>query len=243
MLMQAANKIKTINSVIARPFLATAEKFRPQARDTQEQASDARFKAYFASNRKEILEAQRLRFRVFSEEYGVSFKNPFGVDRDRFDKHCLHLLVRDNQSGELVGYTRLLPSERTSKSGGFYSAEEFYMGMVTGLQGRIVEIGRTCIHPDYRSGAVITVLWSRLAQYMLEMDVAYLIGCASVGLDENYDVQRINQKIRLKHLSDLSERVSPRVPYPLADFETDASAEIESGHVAMPPLLKAYLRM
>ena len=225
MLAQAAGRIKAL-----RP------PFRPKSRpkDVEE---GSRFSAYFTRSRREILKVQRLRYRIFSQEYGASFSAPFGLDRDRFDRHCLHLVVRDNRTGELVGYTRVLPGDRVARTGGFYSAGEFHMPLVDTLNGGVAEIGRTCIHPDHRGGAVITVLWARLARYMLENDVRYLIGCASIALGEDYNVAAIDQRIREQHLAPEGQRVMPRCRL------TPVPGDSEATKVKMPPLLKAYLRM
>ncbi|MDF1781748.1 MAG: GNAT family N-acetyltransferase [Alcanivoracaceae bacterium] len=238
MLATAADKIKAINSALAKPFLATAEMFKLQGRDLASPESTSRFTATFTRSRREIVKAQRLRYRVFSEEYGATINSPFGLDRDRFDKHCLHLIVRDNESGEVVGYTRILPQEKILRTGGFYSAEEFELTMLSSLQGRVAELGRTCIHPEYRNGAVITVMWSRVAQYMVQENIQYLIGCASVALSEGYDVSAIVERIRQQHLTPADRRVIPKLPL------NDLQAVDDAGSaVRMPPLLKAYLRM
>ena len=235
MLAAAAIKIKALNAALSKPFVATAEMLRwPGKVDVSD---GARFSAYFTRSRKDILRAQRLRFQVFSEAYGASFDAPAGIDRDRFDKHCLHLVVVDNRSGELVGYTRVLPKHRVVRTGGFYSESEFDLSMLTKLNGRIAEIGRTCIHADYRNGAVITVMWSCLAQYMVEARIDYLIGCASVAFSEGYDVGAIVGRIRALHLSPEHLRAQPNLPLEAL------STEDVAGKVAMPPLLKAYLRM
>lgn len=236
MLAQAAEKIKALNSVLARPFVAGAEKLRLHGKDAPTAGSAARFVAEFSRSRRDIIRAQRLRYRIFSEEYGASIKAPFGLDRDRFDKHCLHLLVRDTRTGELVGYTRVLTAEASRRAGGFYSAGEFDLTMLAQLPGRVAELGRTCIHPDHRSGAVITVLWSRLAQFMIEEKIDHLIGCASVALSEGYDVGAIVARIRQQHLSDPACRVAPRLPL-------HQLSGVEGGAERMPALLKAYLRM
>ncbi|AJD47569.1 hypothetical protein S7S_05755 [Isoalcanivorax pacificus W11-5] len=240
MLAQTAVKIKAfspqIRQALAKPFLATADRFRPQGEEAESAGTAARFSAYFSRSRREIMRAQRLRYRIFSEEYGANIKAPFGLDRDRFDKHCLHLMVRDNQTGELVGYTRVLTDDRLAKTGGFYSASEFSLGMVSRLDGRVAEIGRTCIHRDYRGGAVITVLWARLAQFMIEENIRYLIGCASLALSEGYDVGAIAEQIRDRHLSAPAHRVHPKYTLP-------ALPQAGEGSARMPPLLKAYLRM
>lgn len=236
MLAQAATKIKAFNEMLAWPFTATAEKLRLQGQEAQSAGSAARFHACFARHRHEVIEAQRLRHRVFSEAYGARMQGPFGLDRDRYDKHCLHLLVRDSSTGELAGYTRILPGDRLNRSGGFYSEGEFQMGMVNRLEGQVAEIGRTCIHPDYRGGAVIAVMWSRLAEYMVEHNIRHLIGCASVSLADGYDIPAIMGRISEQHMSDLSCRVAPRRVFPV-------QASVSTGAVTMPALLKAYLRM
>lgn len=236
MLAQAAEKIKALNSALTRPFLVSAEKLRLQGKDAAIAGSATRFVAEFSRSRRDIIRAQRLRYRIFSEEYGASIKAPFGLDRDRFDKHCLHLLVRDTQTGELVGYTRVLTAEASRRAGGFYSASEFDLAMLAQLPGRVAEIGRTCIHPAHRGGAVIAVLWSRLAQFMIEERIDHLIGCASVALGEGYDVGGIVGRIRERHLSGADCRVIPRLPLQQLS-SSDAGAE------RMPALLKAYLRM
>ena len=236
MLAQAATTIKAINSALAKPFVATAEKLRGQGKTVTPEQGSSRFVAEFTRSRRVILRAQRLRYRVFSEEYGASIKAPFGIDRDRYDKHCRHLVVRDTATGELVGYTRVLTGEASLRAGGFYSASEFDLAALAVLPGRVAELGRTCIHPAHRGGAVITLLWSRLAQFMLEEQIDYLIGCASVGLDEGYDVAAIAADIRARHLAPLPWRVTPRLAL-------ERVSDGGGGSARMPALLKAYLRM
>ena len=242
MLAQAAGKIKAfgpnLTQALARPFVATADRFRLQGNEATSAGSAARFTAYFATSRREVMRAQRLRYRVFSEEYGAALKSPFGLDRDRYDKHCLHLLVRDNQTDELVGYTRVLHGSAAQRCGGYYSAGEFDLDMLARLDGRVAELGRTCIHPAYRGGAVITLLWSRLAQFMVDENIRYLVGCASVSLAEGYDLAAIAGKIRAAHLSKPQRRVTPKLILPAMTGSSEPS-----GVVKMPALLKAYLRM
>ena len=120
----------------------------------------------FASSFAEIREAQRLRYQVFAGEMGAHLHTPMpGLDYDQFDAYCRHLLVRDSATGQVVGYTRLLTAEQAQQAGGFYSQTEFDIRPILQLPGRFMEVGRTCIHPDYRNGATIATLWSGLATY------------------------------------------------------------------------------
>lgn len=191
--------------------------------------------ARWLTSRRDILRAQRLRCRTFSEEFGIRI-SPFGLDRDRFDRHCLHLGVEDKSTGALIGYTRLLPGEAARKLGGFYSRNEFELDNLAGLPGHVVEVGRTCVHPDYRSGGTIAVLWAALAQYLFTARVDFLIGCASISMaDGGAGVAGIMPGLRERYLTDENLRVTPRLAVP------DVTP-CEKGGV-MPPLLKAYTRM
>lgn len=196
-----------------------------------------RLEARFVRNAGELQEAQRLRARVFGEEYGVRFPDPEGLDRDDFDACCDHLNVYDRANHLLVATTRLLPGERARLAGSFYSAHEFEMTALEALPGRVLEIGRTCVHPDYRSGAAIAVLWSALADYLLRQDFSYLLGCASISLrDGGHNFAAIMPELRERHLVEPALRVVPRRSVPEA-------ACPGAGPASLPPLLKAYLRM
>lgn len=240
MLEQAAGRFRTLSpqlrQVLAKPFVIRREEVA--APHAGMDVGSAGFTAWFSQSRAEILRAQRFRYQVFSAEYGAGMPGIFGLDRDRFDRHCLHLMVRDNRTGRLVGYTRILTDEGMRRCGGYYSETEFEMAMVEALPGRVAEVGRTCIHPDYRNGAVISALWSRLGQFMADAGIHYLIGCASVALHGEYDAGAIIARIRESHLSPPALRVRPRMPareLPVPGRAADT--------VRMPPLLKAYLRM
>lgn len=198
-----------------------------------------RFVARFALGRRDIQAAQRLRAEVFSAEYGVQFAHPLGLDCDNFDDYCLHLNVFDTRQDRLVATTRLLTGEQSRHTGGYYSAGEFDLSpLLPNLNGRVLEIGRTCVHPEYRSGAAITVMWSALAEYLMEEDFAYLIGCASINLDE--DGSRYHAVV-----STLQEDQFVKPEWRVRPLQRLPSLPTLCGDVCagLPPLLKAYLRM
>lgn len=198
-----------------------------------------RYVAGFAETRQEMRAAQRLRAEVFSAEYGVRFSHPLGLDADGYDEHCLHLNVYDTRQSRLIATTRLLTGERARQAGGFYSAGEFDLtALLPNLDGRVLEIGRTCVHPDYRSGAAITVMWSALADYLLEQDFAYLIGCASIHLaGDGGRCRAILDSLEKERFLPEAWQVHPRQRLPSSpSLYGDADA-------VLPPLLKAYLRM
>lgn len=192
-----------------------------------------------ARNACEVAEAQRLRYRVFVEEMGAQLtcEQP-GIEADHFDPFCQHLLVRNGDTAEVVGCYRILTSEQAAKAGGYYSQQEFDLRQVLRLPGQFMEVGRTCVHPDYRNGAVISLLWAGLARFMAAHQFDYLIGCASIPLSLGMDqIASIWQRLSTTHLAPDQYRVYPKKPLPGLDRQNVA---VEA---AIPPLLKGYIRM
>ena len=202
-------------------------------------ARSPRFVARFVESAAELKAAQRLRADVFGAEYGVSFAHPQGLDCDRFDPYCRHINVYDTRQQRLIATTRLLSREQTVFTGGFYSEAQIdHSQLLPRLEGRVLAIGRTCVHSEYRSGAAITVLWSALADFLTKENFAYLIGCASIGLSEDAGrYQAIVKTLQDEQFVPEDWRVRPRrCPPQLPTLCGDVSA-------SLPPLLKAYLRM
>ena len=190
-----------------------------------------------ASSPTEVLEAQKLRYRVFADEMGarLSTRTP-GVDRDIYDPFCEHLIVRDEDAGRIVGTYRILSPSAAREVGSYYSENEFDLTRLRHLRGRMVEIGRACIDADYRSGAVITLLWSGLARYMLENGYDYLIGCASVSMaDGGHTAASLYNRLKEEHLCPLQYPVFPPTPLPMPALRPGLEADT-------PPLVKGYLR-
>lgn len=189
-----------------------------------------------AINDREILAAQKLRYRIFAEELGARLPSKVpGVDQDIFDPYCEHLVVRNEDSGEIVGTYRILSPENARAIGNYYSEGEFDLTRLHHLRSRMVEIGRSCVHPDHRTGATITLLWSGLAKYMMQHGYDYLIGCASISMADGGHVAASLYRSLSEHLSPIELRVFPRCPLPLEALRNDLCAEA-------PPLIKGYLR-
>lgn len=190
-----------------------------------------------ASTPKEVREVQRLRYKVFVEAMGLSaLANADGLDKDEFDEYCDHLIVRDNRTLKVVGTYRILSPRAVEKTGGFYSEKEFDLSRLSNFRNRITEAGRACIHPNYRSGGVIMMLWAGIAACMRKEKTEYLIGCASVGLaDGGNTINSLYRKLAAEHLAPAEYRVTPHLPFPLHDDEI-------SGTYPVPPLIKGYLR-
>lgn len=197
-----------------------------------------RFDVRFAQTREEIEATQRLRYRIFAGELGAQIDGGEGqLDRDEFDVHCRHLMVIETATGNVVACTRLLDGAQAANAGGFYSAGEFDLAMLDSLPGRVLEIGRTCVDAEYRSGAVIGLLWQGIAAYITSHGYDYLFGCASIGLEDGgASAHAILDTIRSKYLAPERQRVRPFIPLPAADARPTEKPK-------MPPLLKAYVSL
>lgn len=192
-----------------------------------------------ASSQDEVREAQALRYQVFGEELGAKLQPAVrGLDIDEFDTYCQHLLVREARTGRVVGCTRLLTDHQARRIGGFYSEGEFDLGDIQSLPGKLLEVGRTCIAPQYRQGSAIAVLWSGLAGFIYLHGVDYLFGCASIPLgDRDVQAAAMMNRIRRQAMSDRQVRVTPRTPLLTSQVSDDVL------DAPLPALIKAYIRL
>lgn len=201
----------------------------------------ARYSVGLAATAVEMREAQRLRHRVFAEEMGARLDSPItGLDVDPLDAYCDHLLVRCDDTGEVVGTYRLLAPRRADR---LYSDSEFDLGALAGIRGNMVEAGRACVHPGHRGGAVLGLMWAGIARYMEAGGYGWLAGCCSVPVA---DAAGIMERVPL---SPPGYRVTPRRPWradPVSAVPSqreDASASAARPGRALPPLLRGYMRL
>ena len=210
-----------------------------QNRLTQGDAASpsAKLSLSMASTPAELREVQRLRYKVFIEGMGLdTLKNPDRLDSDEFDEHCDHLIVRDTSTLKVVGTYRVLSAARAAKFGRLYSENEFDLGRLNHLRSRMVEAGRACIHPKYRGGSVIMLLWAGLAEYMRRERCDYLVGCASISLaDGGHNAVAVYQALAGKHLAPSEYRVTPHLAFPVWQVEAAQTVQV-------PPLIKGYVR-
>lgn len=201
---------------------------------TEEQA---RLAVSLAATAADVEDAQRLRWQVFVEEQGARpVCERRGIEADRFDPFCKHLIVRDLASGAAVGTYRVLNAESARNLGGFYTEQEFDLGGLMAHREHIVEIGRSCVHPDYRSGVVISLLWSGLAGVIMGTDARFVIGCASISMsDGGREAASVYARLSTDHLAGPDFRMRPLKPLDLANCAVDLA-------IKPPPLVKGYLR-
>jgi putative hemolysin len=193
----------------------------------------------WAASKEDILMAQKLRAIAFGF---CPPETPFpdiAPERDLFDTHARHLIVIDGSTGQCVGTYRLLDFRGAQKAGGFYTQTEFDLQPLSPFLKDTLEVGRSCVHPDYRNGGAITLLWSALARIIQTEPVRFLMGCASVDLtDPSMDPDRIWSYLKRTGWDQSVENVVPHRPYPCLGRPM--------GHKdvpVLPPLLKGYLRL
>jgi putative hemolysin len=205
---------------------------------TRHALEQARFAVSLAATPAEVEEAQRLRWQVFVEEQGARPEPGVpGIETDRFDRHCRHLIVRDLVTGAVVGTYRVLTPDAARRLGGYYTEQEFDLGGLDQHRDHLVELGRSCVHRDYRTGVVIALLWAGLAGLIIATtDARFVIGCASISMaDGGREAASLYLRLAAHHASAPALRVTPLKPLVLEGIDVDAA-------VKPPPLIKGYLR-
>lgn len=194
-----------------------------------------------ASTTQELIEVLKLRFTIFHQEFSekkIRF-SLFPYDVDVFDFVCDHLIVKELATGKIVACYRLLQQNDGDKTR-FYSDSEFDLGNFVNLPGKKVELGRACVHRDYRKGAVIATLWKGLLQYAKKSEANYLFGCSSLTGEEIKALPSILHSLK-ERSAELSEVEIPvrdkyKLPQEIEDLKS-AQATDEK----MPSLLHMYL--
>ncbi|MDD2546203.1 MAG: GNAT family N-acetyltransferase [Burkholderiaceae bacterium] len=208
----------------------------------QPEPPSAGIQVAWARHLDEVREAQRLRFEVFVAEMGARLSTVVpGHDIDLFDDYCEHLLVRDAHTQQVIGTYRVLTPAQARRVGGTYSDTEFDLTRLRSLRSRMVELGRSCVHPEHRHGGVILALWGALADFMVRNQLDTMIGCASIPMLHNGVVSgdvaaSIWRQLRQTHLAPIEHHVLPRLPLPVDQL--DASLTVDP-----PTLIKGYLRL
>ncbi|WP_174184718.1 GNAT family N-acetyltransferase [Nocardia barduliensis] len=227
----------TISSVLTAPARAT---------DSGEERS--RYSLVVSSDLDHRVAAQRLRYNVFANEPGFQIPDDgTGLDADRFDEHCDHMLVRDDATGEFVGCYRMLPPDRAAAAGGYYTATEFDLAQLDPEEMRIVEMGRACVVPDHRNGSVLTLMWAGILHYIQLTGYDWVMGCVSVPMQDTpadapgVNVRGVRDLLLGRHASDPERRVHPYNPV-VVDGKTLDELTPPS-RPKLPPLMRGYLRL
>lgn len=191
-----------------------------------------------ARSKREVEEAQRLRYKVFGEELNVPLIGAVhGVERDVFDQYCTHLMVCDMWNDKLVGTGRILLPEQAQAVGGYRAELEFDLTRLRHLRPRLVEIDRLCIHRKYRNGATAMHLLRGLHEHVCNGDYDYAIGTVSIGMgDGGHYAASLYAKLYEHHSAPPEYRVFPRCSLPLEALNNLLEVDV-------PPLLRLCLKM
>lgn len=210
-----------------------------------------RFEVRLARGAADIAAAQALRYRVFYQEMQASPSAEMVASRrdfDAFDTYCDHLLVLDHDRAagdRVVGTYRLLRQGVAEQHGGFYSAAEYDLGPLFALPGEsLLELGRSCVHAEYRTNATIQLLWRGIASYMIGHGTSYMFGCGSfAGTDPAAHALPLSYLHHHHRVPpELAVRALPE-RYQRMDLLAPDQVSLRAAMKAMPPLIKAYLRL
>ncbi|QBF31587.1 ornithine-acyl-ACP acyltransferase [Thalassococcus sp. S3] len=194
-----------------------------------------RYSARIADTPEDVKQAQALRTHAFATE---------GQDADEFDKICTHILIEEVRSGTLVCCFRMLPLNDGSEISRSYSAQYYELSALERFEGKMVEMGRFCIHPDWSDADILRVAWGAMTAYVDDNDVQMLFGCSSFSGIETADYLDAFAMLKARHLA--PKRWLPRVKAPDV-FRYAARLrrrpDAKKAMLRMPPLLRTYLMM
>ncbi|MDD5728209.1 MAG: GNAT family N-acetyltransferase [Victivallales bacterium] len=203
----------------------------------------------FAENDAEIEATMRLRYEVFNLERGKGLESAdrSQIDRDEFDEHCLHLIIVEKKNSRIVGTYRVHLGIVAKNELGLYSQREYAIEGIDKIIDEVIEVGRSCVHPDFRNGAVIGLLWVGIGEVLTRSGLRYLLGCVSLNpVDSNagwalYEHFRQRDKLCKK----LRAKPVSGFELPPPDQEkVDAYLEERTALLKyIPPLFKGYLRL
>jgi len=195
------------------------------------------FRVSLAQTPDDLVECQRLRYLVFNLELkeGLSTSERAGLDIDPFDSFCEHLMVRELESGRLVGTYRLQTGETARRNLGYYGNQFFDFSVFDPVRKQMLELGRACVHEDFRNMMVLNALWKGIAVYANRVEARYLLGCNSISSqDENYGMA-MYESLKHKYLVEPALRTVPQPGY-------CCHATGEKVELTRPPrLFRAYL--
>jgi putative hemolysin len=202
-------------------------------------SSPTHYATRLARSSDEIRAAQALRFQIFNVELneGLARSHFTGLDEDRFDVVCDHLIVEHLATQQIVGTYRLQTGRNAEAFFGYYCAQEFEFGVFEPWRAEIVELGRACVHQQHRNLTVLGLLWKGIADYARQSGARYLFGCSSITSQ--------NPAVGASAYSDLCRKhlIEPRWrTRPISSYECSLRL-LDAEPVTIPKLLRAYLAL
>lgn len=203
------------------------------------------FSVKIAGTEEELRAAQALRYEVFVRELGgggAMVDHEAGLEQDRFDPFFDHMLVTDTSTDMVVGVYRLLRDDQAAKAGQFYSEDEYDLSVLKASGRRLLELGRSCLHPEYRGGMAMFHLWSGLAEYVEAHGIEVLFGVASFHGTDPRQLANPLAMLHHNHLAPPELRVRAKSFQPM-NLVPKADLDRKRAMLDTPALIKAYLRL
>lgn len=219
---------------------------------TDDTTPKARLRVRLAETEADRRAAQRLRYEVFVQELGAQTPTADHAARtegDALDAFADHLVLVDQSRDpagldHVVGVYRLMTQEAAQKAGGFYCASEFDLAPLLGSGKRLVELGRSCVHPDFRRGAAMLMLWNGVAEYVIARGIDVMFGAASFpGTDLQGHAQALSH-LHHAHLAPEALRTQAHGDGAVSiDLLAPQALDAAAALAGMPPLIRAYLKL
>ncbi len=204
------------------------------------------FEIKIAKTQEEKREAFRLRYKIFKQELGNNNDINFDekIETDIYDEFCDHLIVVNKTRNLVVGTYRLLLGSKVDPKIGFYSEKIFDIYKIKSLGKQILELGRSCVHRDYREGVVINLLWKGIAKYIKENHVDYLFGSVRLRTSNPSEISKIFSLIKERYYAPEEMRVYPLKECVFENLDEDLKiSDSKKIFLKLPPLVKGYLRL
>ena len=193
-----------------------------------------RFTARLAVNAKDVQAAQALRGRVFRQGQ---------ADADSFDESCLHVLVEDHATGRIACSFRIQPFENGTEISRSYAAQFYELSALKAYTGKLVEMGRFCIDPQYNDPDILRVAWGFMTRYVDDMGVKLMFGCSSFHGAEAETHLEAFALLKARHLAPLKFLPQIKAPKVFRFARLMRKPNLRAAQNAMPPLLRTYLMM
>ena len=197
----------------------------------------AQYSVSFAVSAGDVRACQMLRYQVFNLELneGLASAHLSGLDKDRFDSICDHLMVTDENSGTLVGTYRMQTGENAARNLGYYCEQFFQFAPFESIRSRIMELGRACVHRDHRNANVLYLLWKGIAARAAKLGIQFVVGCSSLTSQDEAAGLSLYNSLITEHLVEPQLRTQPH-----AIFECHPGNGT-SVCPQIPKLFRAYL--
>lgn len=213
--------------------------------DLRNKVEPTEFSVFLAKDDSDLREAKALRYEVFVREMGADgalVDHEAGLEQDHFDAFCDHMLIAETSTNRIIGVYRLMRSDQAEAAGGFYGRSEYDLSPLISSGRRLLELGRSCLHPDFRGGKALFHLWSGLNDYVVAHEIEVLFGVASFA---GQDLKALAGTLSVLHHDYLAPEVlrCRSLAYQPMDLLPPEQVNRRQAMVDCPALIKAYLRL